>query len=119
MYVVYQLKLVQEKAYFGTTPSWRKQTRLLEHRDGGGAKWTARFPPVEHDPIVQTWNFPTRDEAYRFEEQVVKDYLMVHGIDSARGGMCNFGDVGGYRMWVPKGLRNLVPLEYNWNGNDS
>ena len=117
VFTVYQLKLVGGKHYFGTTPTWRKQTRLDEHRGGGGAKWTTLFPPVEDNPVVQTWRFGygQKKEAYAFENEKCEEFLNMFGIDSTRGGLQNYGKPGGYRWWVRGHLRHLVPAEYDWN----
>ena len=113
-YIVYQLKLTHNKHYFGHTPIWRKQIRLDEHKRGGGAKWTTRFPPVEN-PVVDTWTFNTRKEANFFENQKCEEYLKKYGIDSTRGGKQNYGDVGkNYEWWVRKHLWFLVPTDYKY-----
>ena len=114
MYIVYQLKLTNNKHYFGHTPLWRKEARLEEHKKGVGAKWTARFPPVDK-PVVQTWQFKTRKDANLFENQKCEEFLKRYGIDSCRGGKQNYGDVGGYRWWVRNHLRYLVPKEYKYD----
>lgn len=115
LFSVYQLKLVENKHYFGTTPKWRKPQRLSEHRDGGGAKWTQRFPPVEVDPVVRTWEFHNKKEAYAFEDRMCCEFLNRFGIDSTRGGLQNYGDVGQYSWWCRPHLRHLVPNAYDWN----
>ena len=115
MFIVYQLRLEGGKHYFGSTPFYRKQRRLDEHRDGGGAKWTARYPPLEPDPVVQTWHFATRKEAETFENEKTEEFLNRFGIDSTRGGLQNYGSEGGYRWWVRKHLRHLVPVDYDYN----
>ena len=117
VFTVYQLALENNKHYFGTTPTWRKETRLSEHRDGGGSKWTALYPPVEHNPVVRTWTFGygKKKEAYAFENQKVEEFLNLYGIDSCRGGVNNYGKPGGYRWWVRTRLRHLVPADYDWN----
>ena len=114
MFIVYELKLSGGKRYFGTTPKWRKDTRLAEHHAGTGSMWTQLYPPVKNDTVAGTWEVPTREEAYKFENELTEDYLRANGIDSARGGLCNFREPGSYKFWVRKHLRYLVPNEYKW-----
>ena len=111
-FIVYQLKLVEDKHYFGHTPTWRKQIRLNEHIRGTGSKWTRRFPPIGENPVVNTWGFDTRKEADFFENQKCEDFLNMYGIDSTRGGKQNYGDVGNYDWWVRSHLRHLIPSTY-------
>ena len=113
MFIVYQLALQDGKHYFGSTKKWRKQLRMEEHYAGVGSKWTRQYPPLE-DGVVEIWEFPTRDEAYEFENQKTEEWLHLHGIDSARGGKSNYGSTGQYNWWVRKHLRYLVPKEYKW-----
>jgi len=115
MFVVYQLRLEAGKHYFGSTPYFRKERRLGEHRDGGGAKWTARFPPLEPDPVVRLWHFAKRKDAEEFENEKCEEFLNRFGIDSTRGGRQNYGAEGGYRWWVRRHLRHLVPADYDYN----
>jgi predicted GIY-YIG superfamily endonuclease len=111
MFIVYQLQLVSDKTYFGTTPAWRKEERLDEHHRGVGSKWTARFPPIP-DPVVKTWNFATRDEAYAFENTKCEEWMEIHGINSCRGGLQNYGQEGPpYNFWVRPHLRHLIPID--------
>ena len=101
------MKCEQEKYYCGSTPRWRLQVREDEHRNGVGSKWTARFPPIK---IIQVWEFDSKQEARSFEDKKTEEMLNTHGIDSCRGGLCNYGNVGGYRWWVRPHLRHLIPL---------
>lgn len=105
-YAVYLLKLEQDKLYVGMTPAWRVQIREQEHRDGWGSKWTSRYPPVE---LLETWFFDSKAEAHAFEIQKTEELLHLHGIDSTRGGLCNYGKEGGYHLWVRRHLRHLIP----------
>ena len=112
-FIVYQLKLVEDKHYFGTTAFWRKDKRMEEHYQGVGAKWTSRFAPVD-DPVVEVWHFNTRDEAYAFENVKCEEFLNKYGIDSTRGGLQNYGNVGNYKWWCRPHLRHLCPSEYKF-----
>ena len=105
-YTVYLLRLQKQKYYVGMTPSWRLAIREQEHKDGWGAKWTSRFPPIE---LLESWEFDTREEAHVFEIQKTEEFLHRHGIDSTRGGLCNYGKEGGYEFWVRRHLRHLIP----------
>ena len=110
MFCVYQLRLENNRHYFGTTKSHRKETRLEEHRAGRGSKWTRRFPPVLLYPVVQCWYFETRRLAYAFEDQMCCEFLNLYGIDSTRGGLQN-ADLGcPYDCWVRPHLQPLVPI---------
>ena len=108
------MKLVEGKFYVGSTPLWRKETRLAEHRRGCGAKWTTRYPPVLDDPIIETWVFSDRKAAEAFENEKCEEMLELYGIDSTRGGLQNYGQEGGYRWWVRLHLRHLVPSDYDY-----
>ena len=110
MFIVYQLSLKDNRHYFGTTPSYRKDERLREHRIGVGAKWTKRFKPIDN-PVIQTWDFKTRDEAYAFEDIKCCEFLNKYGINSTRGGLQN-ADLGvPYKYWVRPHLKHLVPYK--------
>ena len=112
MFIVYQLQLVCNKTYFGTTPFWRKEERLDEHHRGVGSKWTKRFPPIPN-PVMNIWEgFQTRDEAYAFENQMCEEWMEVHGINSCRGGLQNYGQEGPpYHFWVRPHLKHLIPID--------
>ena len=107
-FCVYQLRLIENKHYFGTTPSYRKKARMTEHRQGVAAKWTTRFPPVEDNP-VNTWYFRDRESAYKFEDYKCCEFLEKYGIDSTRGGLQNADIDVPYRYWVRKELKHLIP----------
>ena len=106
IYVVYVLRLVQDKYYVGMTKKWRLDIREEEHFSGRGSKWTRRFPPIE---LIQFWEFQDKESAHIFECLKTEEYLNEFGIDSCRGGVCNYGNVGGYHMWVRPHLRHLIP----------
>ena len=105
-FTVYLLELAKKKKYVGLTPTWRLKQREAEHYEGVGAKWTKRFPPKK---LVQTWVFPTKKEASAFEILKTEELLHLHGIDSTRGGVCNYGQEGGYAFWVRPPLAHLIP----------
>lgn len=105
-YTVYVLRLQKGKFYVGLTPSWRLSLRESEHTHGVGAKWTTRYPPIE---LMDTWEFNTKREGGLFEIKKTEEYLHLHGIDSTRGGLCNYGKEGGYKYWVRRHLRHLIP----------
>ena len=112
MFIVYQLQLVCNKTYFGTTPGWRKEERLREHRRGTGALWTRRFPPVP-DPVMNIWDgFETREEAYEFENTKTEEWMEIHGLNSCRGGLQNYGQEGPpWHFWVRPHLQHLIPID--------
>ena len=114
MYLIYQLRLIDNKHYFGTTWWERKAERMQEHINGRGSKWTERFPPVDENPIVNQWLIYDRKKAYAFENAKCEQFLEEYGIDSTRGGNQNYGDVGNYSVWVRKHLRHLCPTDYDW-----
>jgi predicted GIY-YIG superfamily endonuclease len=106
IYVVYLLLLKNNKYYVGMTPYWRLEIREKEHFAGRGSKWTRRYPPIE---LLEVWEFPNKDTAHKFEIKKTEEYLHLHGIDSCRGGVCNYGREGGYNYWVRPHLRYLIP----------
>ena len=112
MFIVYQLQLVCNKTYFGTTPGWRKEERLREHRRGQGSLWTRRFPPVP-DPVMNIWDgFETREEAYEFENTKTEEWMEIHGLNSCRGGLQNYGQEGPpWHFWVRPHLQHLIPID--------
>ena len=111
MFIVYQLQLVSNKTYFGSTPAWREETRLGEHRDGVGALWTARFPPVPN-PVMHIWKgFKTRKLAEKFENEKCEQWMEIHGLNSCRGGLQNYGKEGPpWNFWVRPHLKHLIPM---------
>ena len=98
--------LQDEKFYIGMTPSWRLSRREREHRDGSGSLWTRRYPPLQ---TLETWEFDSKAEAHKFEISKTEEYLHKYGIDSTRGGLCNYGREGGYQYWVRPHLKHLIP----------
>ena len=107
IYVVYLLQLIQNKYYVGVTPKHRLEVREKEHQQGGGSKWTTRYPPIQ---LIDTWEFPTKKQAERFENEKTEEYLHLYGIDSTRGGKCNYGQEGNYHFWVRPHLQHLIPI---------
>lgn len=107
MYVVYLLLLQNSKYYVGMTKKWRLAMREEEHREGRGSKWTRRYRPIK---LLEVWEFEDKKLAHEFEIQKTEEYLHLHGIDSTRGGLCNYGQEGGYNFWVRKHLRHLIPI---------
>ena len=106
IYVVYLLLLEKNKYYVGMTPHWRLEIREEEHFSGHGSKWTRRYPPIK---LLDVWEFPDKESAHKFEIAKTEEYLHNHGIDSTRGGLCNYGTEGGYTFWVRPHLQHLVP----------
>ena len=107
IYVVYLLRLQMNKYYVGMTKKWRVDIREQEHMQGRGSKWTRRYSPIE---MLEVWEFQTKEEAHAFEIMKTEEYLNLHGIDSTRGGLCNYGQEGGYSFWVRPHLRHLIPV---------
>lgn len=67
------------KWYVGSTSNL--QRRYEQHRSGSGsgAWWTRKYPPLE---IVET-----REQHSIFDEDnITKEYMMLHGVDNVRGG---------------------------------
>lgn len=77
MKVIYVLRLKNNKWYVGFTTNL--QRRYEQHLAGYGAWWTKYHPPLE---IVET-----REQKTIFDEDnVTKEYMMLHGVDNVRGG---------------------------------
>lgn len=77
MKVIYVLRLKNNKWYVGFTTNL--QRRYEQHLTGYGAWWTKYHPPLE---IVET-----REQKTIFDEDnVTKEYMLLHGVDNVRGG---------------------------------
>jgi predicted GIY-YIG superfamily endonuclease len=77
---IYVLKLEQGNYYVGSTNNLVR--RLKEHRDGGGAEWTRRFPPIGGF-------FKTRvasGDVKLDEDKEVKEQMKAFGVEHVRGG---------------------------------
>jgi len=89
------------------TKKWRLGIREKEHMEGRGSKWTKRFPPIK---LLEVWNFLYKKDAHEFEIQKTEELLRSYGIDSTRGGLCNYGQEGGYNLWIRAHLKDLIPI---------
>jgi predicted GIY-YIG superfamily endonuclease len=75
---VYAIECSEHKYYVGKTTR-TPDVRFIEHLNGSGSEWTKRYAPIKLLESYETTN--------SFEEdQLTKKYMMLHGIDSVRGG---------------------------------
>lgn len=72
-YLVYVLKLEQNKYYVGDTYDF--VNRCLQHITGQGSRWTREYPPIKIEQIIYN----------KSEHQVTLDYMNLYGIDNVRG----------------------------------
>lgn len=76
-YIVYILKLEQDKYYVGKTQDL--DNRLVQHKTGNGSAWTRKYPVIELIDSIENCN------AFD-EDKYVKMYMDEYGIDNVRGG---------------------------------
>ncbi len=74
---IYVIKLEDDYYYVGKTHN--VEQRFQDHLTGSGSRWTTLHPPVELVETVAITN-------YFEEDQYVKRYMAIHGIDRVRGG---------------------------------
>ena len=74
---IYILKLADNKYYVGKSKDPEK--RFLEHADGNGSTWTAKYEPIEILKVI-------KDASPFDEDKFVKEYMSKHGIENVRGG---------------------------------
>lgn len=82
---LYVLKLEQDKWYVGIT-SQTPERRFWEHQNKvRPACWTLKYPPLE---IVESKSLGqmTKEEAEKFENKKVREFLKKLGINNVRGG---------------------------------
>jgi hypothetical protein len=75
---VYALLLQQNKYYIGMTTREPSQ-RIAEHMNNKGARWTQIYKPINVDMIYRNCD-------HYSEDNIVKTYMMIYGIDNVRGG---------------------------------
>ena len=78
-YVVYALKLEDEKYYVGRTTEEKLEQRLKDHKNRTGSKWTSKYQVVELLLVYKNCS------AF-VEDMVVKELMAKKGIDNVRGG---------------------------------
>ena len=82
---LYTLELEQGKFYVGTTNN--PAARLAEHREGVGAEWTRRYPPLRFSNTYRLTRLECAEEAARLQEDTqVKTVMLAEGIEAVRGG---------------------------------
>ena len=74
---IYILKLEQCKYYVGKTNNI--QRRYMEHLQGIGASWTAKYKPLRLEKLLPS-NNPFDEDKY------TKLYMTIYGINNVRGG---------------------------------
>ena len=97
MNVLYCLRCEGDRYYVGQTPMGRFETRLDEHINWHGAKWTTL-----HKPLEVLWKRHVSDtEVAREEDRACCEIMRQFGINSCRGGLFNIGrDVRGLPWWA-------------------
>ena len=82
---LYVLELENNKYYVGIT-SKTPEKRMQQHIGGFlGAKWTKKHKPVR---ILKTEDlgFISFNDAEKYENKIVRQYIKKYGIDNVRGG---------------------------------
>ena len=74
---IYVLKLEQGKYYIGKTNNIKR--RYMEHLQGSGASWTAKYKPLRLEKLLPSTN-PFDEDKY------TKQYMTIFGINNVRGG---------------------------------
>ena len=74
---IYVLKLEQGKYYIGKTNNIKR--RYMEHLQGSGASWTAKYKPMRLEKLLPSTN-PFDEDKY------TKQYMTIFGINNVRGG---------------------------------
>ena len=74
---IYILKLKDNKYYVGKSKDPEK--RFLEHVDGNGSTWTAKYEPIEILKVI-------KDASPFDEDKFVKEYMSIYGVKNVRGG---------------------------------
>jgi len=77
MVSIYVLKLKKGKYYVGLTRN--DFQRLNQHKEGKGAAWTKKYPPVSIESV--TPNLKESDE-----NRITIEMMKKHGIENVRGG---------------------------------
>jgi len=77
---VYILRLSGKKWYVGYTD--RSITRVLEHAQKKGAKWTKKYPPLKN----YLYEMSSPDHTLEDEDRITLSLMAKHGIRNVRGG---------------------------------
>ena len=77
---VYILRLRGKKWYVGYTD--RSITRVLEHAQKKGAKWTKKYPPLKN----YLYEMSSPDHTLEDEDRITLSLMAKHGIRNVRGG---------------------------------
>jgi hypothetical protein len=77
---VYILRLRGKKWYVGYTD--RSITRVLEHAQKKGAKWTKKHPPLKN----YLYEMSSPDHTLEDEDRITLSLMAEHGIENVRGG---------------------------------
>lgn len=73
---IYVLRCAQGKFYVGSSRD--PASRILKHKQGGGAFWTQLYPPIETLSVAPGDTFD--------EDKITKMKMREHGIENVRGG---------------------------------
>ena len=103
MEYIYVLELRNGKYYVGKTSD--VDHRFQQHKNGTGSVWTRLHPPVkiiERRPVIHGMG------AAQDENNTVKDYMKMFGVDNVRGGAYTQQD-------LPDGFKNMIEMENRTN----
>lgn len=78
---IYVLQLTDNRYYVGTTSNPAR--RIDAHRRGDGSAYTQLYPP---ETVVYQADVTDQPHPRLYEEYMVKQYMLKHGVDSVRGG---------------------------------
>jgi predicted GIY-YIG superfamily endonuclease len=103
MEYIYVLELRGGKYYVGKTSD--VEHRFQQHKNGTGSVWTRLHPPVK---IIERRHVIHGLGAAQDENNTVKDYMKMFGVDNVRGGAYTQTD-------LPDGFKAMIELENRTN----
>jgi predicted GIY-YIG superfamily endonuclease len=103
MEYIYVLELQGGKYYVGKTSD--VDHRFQQHKNGTGSVWTRLHPPVK---IVERRHVIQGLGSAQDENNTVKDYMKMYGVDNVRGGAYTQSD-------LPEGFKTMIEMENRTN----
>lgn len=103
MEYIYVLELQGGKYYVGKTSD--VDHRFQQHKNGNGSVWTRLHPPVK---IVERRHVIQGLGSAQDENNTVKDYMKMYGVDNVRGGAYTQSD-------LPEGFKTMIEMENRTN----